>query len=71
MAAGDLPAAIAAAEHAGAAASPEAAVTLAQAWTAAGDGDSARRALAPALAAGSVAADRVRVQAWLVEARLS
>ena len=67
---GDLPAAIAAAERAGAGPSPEVAVTLAYAWMTAGDGDRARRALAPALAADSGAPDRVRVQAWLVDARL-
>jgi len=70
-AAGDLPAAIAAAERSGAATSPEVAVTLAHAWMTAGDSDSAQRALASALAAESGAPDRVRVQAWLVDAWLS
>jgi LuxR family maltose regulon positive regulatory protein len=70
-AAGDLPAAIAAAERAGAGTSAEVAVTLAHAWMIAGDSDSARRALGSALAAESEAPDRVRVQAWLVDARLS
>ena len=70
-AAGDLPAAIAAAERAGAATSLEVAVTLAHAWMTAGDSDSAQRALASALAAKSGAPDRVRVQAWLVDAWLS
>jgi len=37
---------------------------------AAGDGDNARRALGPAFAADGGAPDRVRVQAWLVDARL-
>jgi LuxR family maltose regulon positive regulatory protein len=68
--AGDLPAAIAAAERAGTDTSPEVAVTLAHAWMTAGDGDKARRALTSALAADSGAPDRVRVQAWLVDARL-
>ena len=68
--AGDFPAAIAAAGRAGAGTSPEVALTLAHAWMSAGDGDKARRALAPALAADSGAPDRVRVQAWLVDARL-
>lgn len=68
MAAGDIQAALAAAERAGA--SLEAAVTLAHTWVAAGDSDNARRVLAPALAAGSGASDRIRVQAWLVDARL-
>ena len=68
-AAGDIPAALAAAERAGS--SPEAAVTLAHAWAAAGDGESAQRALAPVLAADGGAPDRVRLHAWLVDARLS
>jgi len=69
-AAGDLPAATAAAERAGADTSPEVAVTLAHARMTAGDGDNARRALLPAFAADGRAPDRVRVQAWLVDARL-
>ena len=36
------------------------------AWVAAGDGNNARRVLAPVLAAESGAPDRVRVQAWLM-----
>jgi LuxR family maltose regulon positive regulatory protein len=70
-AAGDIAAALAAARQAGGDRSPEAAVTLAHARAAAGDGDGARRVLAPALAAGSGASDRARVQAWLVDARIS
>ena len=73
-AAGDIPAALAAARRAGQAGrdtSLEVAVTLAHAWVAAGDGTNARRALAPALAAGSATPERVRLQAWLVDARLS
>jgi LuxR family maltose regulon positive regulatory protein len=70
MAAGDTPAALAAAERGGGSASPEVAVALAQAWTAAGDGGHAQLALAPALEADSVAPDWVRLQAWLVDARL-
>ena len=69
-AAGDIQAALAAAGRAGGETSLEAAVTLANAWTAAGDGDHARRALAPALAAESGTPYRVRLQAWLVDARL-
>ena len=69
-AAGDIEAALAAARRAGRDTSPEAAVTLAHAWAAAGDGENARRALAPALAANSGTPDRVRLQAWLVDARL-
>ena len=71
VAAGDIPAAVAAAERAGRDASPEAAVALAYAWAAAGDGTNARLALAPALAAPEKVPERVRLQAWLVDARLS
>jgi len=71
VAAGDIPAALAAAERAGGEDLPEAAVTLAHAWMAAGDSDNARRVLAPVLAADRRAPDRVRVHAWLVDARLS
>ena len=70
-AAGDIQAARTAAERAGSGTSPEAAVTLAHVWAIAGDGDDAQHALAPVLAAGSGIPDRIRVQAWLVDARLS
>jgi LuxR family transcriptional regulator, maltose regulon positive regulatory protein len=70
-AAGDFEAAFAAAKRAGPDSSPEAAVTLARAWAAAGDGDNARRALAPVLAAREGVPERVRLQACLVAARLS
>jgi LuxR family transcriptional regulator, maltose regulon positive regulatory protein len=70
-AAGDGEAALAAAKRAACDDSLEAAVTLAHACAAAGDAESARRALAPALAAGREAPNRVRLQAWLVDARLS
>jgi LuxR family transcriptional regulator, maltose regulon positive regulatory protein len=68
---GDVQAAVAAAERGGSGASPEAAVTLAQAWAAAGDTGQAQRALVPALEADHPVPDRVRLQAWLVDARLS
>jgi LuxR family transcriptional regulator, maltose regulon positive regulatory protein len=68
---GDVEAALAAAKRADCDSSPEAAVTLAHAWVAAGDGDNARRALAPVLAAREGVPDRVRLQACLVDARLS
>ena len=71
VAAGDTPAALAAAGRAGHDASPETAVALAQAWLAAGDGESARRVLVPALAAHGEAPERVRLQAWLVDAQVS
>jgi LuxR family maltose regulon positive regulatory protein len=70
-AAGDTEGALAAAKRADCDASPEAAVTLARAWAAAGDGANARRALAPVLAAREGVPDRVRLQACLVAARLS
>ena len=69
--AGDIRAAIAAVERTGRDASPEAAVTLTYAWLAAGDGQRARRALAPALAAQRGVPEQVRLQVWLVDARLS
>jgi LuxR family maltose regulon positive regulatory protein len=68
-AAGDVQAALTAAERAGT--SLEATVSLAQARAVAGDDEAAQRALAPALAADSGAPDRVRLQAWFVDARLS
>src|SRR2546430_17693110 len=70
-AAGHIRAALAAAERAGRDDSLEAAVTLAHAWVAAGDDNQARHALAPSLAAGSGAPERVRLQARLVDAQLS
>ncbi len=69
-AAGDIPAALVAASRASGDNSPEAAVTLAHAWAAAGDTQNATRALTPVLAAGSGAPERVRLQAWLVDAQL-
>ena len=71
VAAGDIRAALAAAERAGSDNSLEAAVTLAHVLAAAGDSANARRALEPALAARNGAPERVRLQAWLVDARLS
>ncbi|HEV8274664.1 MAG TPA: LuxR C-terminal-related transcriptional regulator, partial [Streptosporangiaceae bacterium] len=70
-AAGDIRAALAVAERASRGSSPEAAVTLAHAWAAAGDHNKARHALAPALTAGGRAPERVRLQAWLADAQLS
>ena len=70
-AAGDIEAALAAAKRAGCDSSPEAAVTLAQAWVAARDSDKARCALAPVLAAREAVPERVRLQACLVDAQLS
>ena len=68
-AAGDIEAALAAAERAGT--SPEAAVILAHARAVAGDDEAAYRALAPVLASDSQVSEPVRLQALLVDARLS
>ena len=68
--AGDIQAALAAAGRASGDNSPEAAVTLARAWVAAGDAQSAMRALTPVLGTDSGAPERVRLQAWLVDAQL-
>jgi LuxR family transcriptional regulator, maltose regulon positive regulatory protein len=70
-AAGDIEAALAAAKRADCDGSPEAAVTLARAWAAAGDAGNARAALAPVLAAREGVPDRVRLQACLVAAQVS
>ncbi len=70
VAAGDIQAALTAAGRAGRDDSPEVAVMLAHAQAAAGDRHQARHALAPALAASSDVPERVRLQAWLVDARL-
>jgi LuxR family transcriptional regulator, maltose regulon positive regulatory protein len=70
-AAGDTQAALAAAGRSRPETSPEAAVTLARAWVAAGDAENATCALAPVLATASEAPGRVRLQAWLVDAQLS
>ena len=68
--AGNIQAALAAARRSGRENSPEAAVTLAGAWVAAGDADNATRALAPVLATGSETPGPVRLQACLVDAHL-
>jgi LuxR family transcriptional regulator, maltose regulon positive regulatory protein len=67
-AAGDVRAALAAAERAGASLAAQAA--LAHAWAVAGEGDSAAQVLAPVLAAHSQLPEPVRLQAWLTDARL-
>jgi LuxR family maltose regulon positive regulatory protein len=67
---GDIEAALAAAKRAGDD-SPDAAVTLAHTWAAAGDSASARRALEPALACRDEAPQRLRLQAWLADAQIS
>jgi LuxR family maltose regulon positive regulatory protein len=67
-AAGDVQAALTAAGRAGP--SLEAAVTRARAWALAGDREAAQQALAPALAADGDVPDSVRLQGWLVDARI-
>jgi LuxR family maltose regulon positive regulatory protein len=69
-ASGDIQAALAAAGGASSGTSPEAAVTLARAWAAAGDSKNATHLLASALVTLGGAPDRVRLDAWLVDARL-
>ena len=68
---GDIQAALAAARRSGCENSPEAAVTLARAWVAAGDPGNATRALASVLATGSGAPGRIRLQACLIDAQLA
>ncbi len=68
--AGDIQTALAAAEHGGHD-SLESAAAIAHAWMAAGNQHNARRALAPVLATGNQAPERVRLHAWLVDAQLS
>jgi LuxR family maltose regulon positive regulatory protein len=67
VAAGDIPAALEVADGDG---SLEAMVARAHAWAAAGNDEKAGQLLAPALAVGDEAPERVRVQARLLEARL-
>ena len=69
--AGDIPAAVAAAERADPQSAPEAAAALAHAWLAAGDHQAARRALAAVTAGRSEAPEGVGLAGWLVDARLS
>jgi LuxR family maltose regulon positive regulatory protein len=71
VAAGQIREALAVAERADDGSSPEAAVTLAHAWAAARDDDNARRTLEPVLAAHDRVPERVRLQACLVDARVS
>jgi LuxR family maltose regulon positive regulatory protein len=68
---GAIQAAVAAAEGAAPQSDLDAAVTLAQTWLAAGNPDAARRALAAVRAGADEAPDYARVEAWLLDARLS
>jgi LuxR family transcriptional regulator, maltose regulon positive regulatory protein len=69
-ASGDIQAALAVAGRASSGTSLEATIILAHAWAAAGDGENARRMLTPALATLGGSPDQVRLNAWLVDARL-
>jgi LuxR family transcriptional regulator, maltose regulon positive regulatory protein len=70
-AAGDIKSAIDTAERAGPQSALDAAVTLAQAWLAAGDRPAAGRALATGVATPGEPPEQVRLEGWLVDARLS
>jgi LuxR family maltose regulon positive regulatory protein len=67
---GDIQAALAAAMRSGRDNSLEVEVTLARAWAVAGDAENATRALVPVLATARGAPDRVRLDAWLIDAQL-
>ncbi|HTB58582.1 MAG TPA: LuxR C-terminal-related transcriptional regulator, partial [Polyangia bacterium] len=69
-AAGDIKSAVEAAERAGPQSALDAAVTLAQAWLAAGDTKAAERALAAGVACPDEPPEPVRLEEWLVDARL-
>jgi len=69
VAAGDIPAAIAAARRAGPESVPDAAAALASAWLASGDHQAARHALETA--PSSEVAQQAGLAGWLVDARLS
>ncbi len=68
---GDIRSAVELAERAGPGAALDAAVTLAQAWLAAADQQAAGRALAAGVASAGEPPERVRLEGWLVDARLS
>ena len=70
-AAGDVKAAVEAAARAEPASALDAAVTLAQAWLAAGDTPAAERALAAGAGRPDEPQEQVRLEGWLVDARLS
>ena len=70
-AAGDIKSAVEAAERAEPQSALDAAVALAQAWLAAGDTQAAERALAAGLASPDEPPEPVRLEGWLVDARLS
>ena len=70
-AAGDVKSAVEVAERAEPQAALDAAVALAQAWLAAGDPQAAGRALAAGVASPGEPPEQVRLEGWLVDARLS
>jgi LuxR family maltose regulon positive regulatory protein len=70
-AAGDTESAVDAAGHAEPEQALEVAVTLAQAWLAAGDHQAARRALATGVANPGEPSEQIRLEGWLVDARIS
>jgi LuxR family transcriptional regulator, maltose regulon positive regulatory protein len=70
-AAGDIKSAVEAAERAEPQSTLDAAVALAQAWLAAGDTEAAERALAAGVASPDEPPEPVRLEGWLVDARLS
>jgi LuxR family transcriptional regulator, maltose regulon positive regulatory protein len=69
--AGDIKSAVEAAERAEPQSALDAAVALAQAWLAAGDTQAAARALAAGVASPDEPPEPVRLEGWLVDARLS
>ena len=69
--AGDITAAVAAAERADPQSVPEAAAALAHAWLAAGDHQAARRSLDAVTAGRSGAPEGIGLAGWLVDAQLS
>jgi LuxR family maltose regulon positive regulatory protein len=69
--AGDIRSAVDVAERAEPHSAFDAAVALAQAWLAAGDHQAASRALAAAVASRDEPPGQVRLEGWLVDARLS
>jgi LuxR family transcriptional regulator, maltose regulon positive regulatory protein len=70
-AAGDIESAVDVAERAEPESAFDAAVALAQAWLAGGDYQAAGRALAVGVAGPDEPAEQVRLEGWLVDARLS
>ncbi len=70
-AAGDIKSAVEVVEHVEPRSSLDTAVALAQAWLAAGDTQAAGRALAAGVASPGEPPEQVRLEGWLVDARLS